>query len=371
MKLNIGSGPVQIPGFENIDRALGTEAYPLPQFSDNSVDEIRASHVLEHFSFRDVQTALNEWVRVLKPGGRIRLAVPDMHKAAALPGEQKYFALMGGQTDENDFHRSAFDRERLEAHMNNAGLTDIQAWLTDGLDTSSHACSLNLEGYKPGPRQQTLQVKIKAVMSIPRLGFNDTWGCVNDVLNQFRIPVASYMGAFWGQCMQRAFVDALADGTDWILTLDYDSLFTAKHLQTMMQMMARNPEIGALAPLQMKRGSAVPLHTIEGKTRMEINSDDPVEVSTAHFGLTLIRVESLKKMPKPWFQCVPGPSGDYDDDRLDGDIYFWKKFRESGNKVFVAPTVSIGHLETMVAWFDENGEPQYITPKAWREKMLK
>lgn len=371
MKLNIGSGPVQIPGFENIDRVLGTEAYPLTQFSDNSVDEIRASHVLEHFSYADVQKVLNEWVRVLKPGGRIRIAVPDMYKAIQLPGEQKYFALMGGQTDKNDFHYAAFDEERLSAHMNNAGLTDIKPWQTDGLDTSSHPCSLNLEGVKPIQKEKSVSVKIKAVMSIPRLGFNDTWGCVHDVLAAFKIPVASYMGAFWGQCMQKAMVEAIEQDVDWVLTLDYDSLFTAKQLQFMMQAMASNPDIGALAPLQMKRGSAVPLHTIEGQTRMEINSDAPVEVSTAHFGLTLIRTEAIKKMPKPWFQCVPGPSGDYDDDRLDGDIYFWKKFREAGNKVFVAPTVSIGHLETLVAWFDENCDPQYITPKAWREKMLK
>ena len=68
LKLNIGAGNTVIDGFTPIDRALGSEAYPLP-YADSTVDEIRASHILEHFDFKQAQDALSEWVRVLKPGG--------------------------------------------------------------------------------------------------------------------------------------------------------------------------------------------------------------------------------------------------------------------------------------------------------------
>ena len=78
IKLNIGAGDTVIEGWTPIDRKLGTEAYPLPQYADNSVEVIRASHVLEHFSFVDAQLALNEWCRVLKPGGKIFVSVPDV-----------------------------------------------------------------------------------------------------------------------------------------------------------------------------------------------------------------------------------------------------------------------------------------------------
>ncbi len=48
--------------------------YPLA-YKDESVDEIYASHVLEHFPYNKTQEVLNDWVRVLKPGGRIRIPV--------------------------------------------------------------------------------------------------------------------------------------------------------------------------------------------------------------------------------------------------------------------------------------------------------
>ena len=70
MKLNIGAGTVEIEGFTPVDRRVGLEAYPLT-YADGSVCEIRASHILEHFSEAEVPKVLADWVRVLEPGGRI------------------------------------------------------------------------------------------------------------------------------------------------------------------------------------------------------------------------------------------------------------------------------------------------------------
>jgi predicted SAM-dependent methyltransferase len=47
---------------------------PLPEAS---VDEIYASHVLEHISFKDLIVMLNEIYRVLKPNGKFSVCVPD------------------------------------------------------------------------------------------------------------------------------------------------------------------------------------------------------------------------------------------------------------------------------------------------------
>src|SRR5262247_2208869 len=54
IKLNLGGGLRKIPGYQNIDRKLGTEVYPLREWADNSIDEIRASHILEHFPYREI-----------------------------------------------------------------------------------------------------------------------------------------------------------------------------------------------------------------------------------------------------------------------------------------------------------------------------
>lgn len=46
-------------------------------YPDNSVDEIKAFHIIEHFHFFEIQEVLKEWHRVLKPGGRLYLETPD------------------------------------------------------------------------------------------------------------------------------------------------------------------------------------------------------------------------------------------------------------------------------------------------------
>lgn len=48
----------------------------------NSVDGLYASHVLEHLPLTDMRAALAESLRVLKPGGVLRLIVPDLKSRA-------------------------------------------------------------------------------------------------------------------------------------------------------------------------------------------------------------------------------------------------------------------------------------------------
>ena len=50
--------------------------------ADNYCDGIYASHVLEHLSLQDFQTALRNTYKILKPGGIFRLIVPDLKMAA-------------------------------------------------------------------------------------------------------------------------------------------------------------------------------------------------------------------------------------------------------------------------------------------------
>ena len=53
-------------------------------FNANSVDLIYASHVLGYFDRQEVVDVLIEWMRVLKTGGLLRLAVPDFQAMANL-----------------------------------------------------------------------------------------------------------------------------------------------------------------------------------------------------------------------------------------------------------------------------------------------
>jgi len=53
-----------------------TNAWDLSKVSDNSVDFVMSSHVLEHLP--NPGTAIKEWLRVVKPGGIVFFIVPDM-----------------------------------------------------------------------------------------------------------------------------------------------------------------------------------------------------------------------------------------------------------------------------------------------------
>ena len=161
VRLDLGAGKASPPGFTPLGHGHGSEIYPLSPFADNSVDEIRASHCLEHFSHRQVPHVLAEWVRVLKPGGLLSIAVPDFAKIAAnyLEGAAQPTEgyVMGGQVDSDDFHRSLFDRDRLTRLMVAAGLVSIVPWVSDLKDCAALSISLNLRGRKVSAKEVTVR----------------------------------------------------------------------------------------------------------------------------------------------------------------------------------------------------------------------
>ena len=53
-------------------------------FEDNSVDYVYSSHFLEHLAKTERDRLIAEIYRVLKPGGRVRIAVPDLDFAVSL-----------------------------------------------------------------------------------------------------------------------------------------------------------------------------------------------------------------------------------------------------------------------------------------------
>lgn len=62
------------PDTARCDVRFDVQKLPYP---DNSVDEIKAFHIIEHFHFFEICEVLKEWHRVLKPGGRLYLETPD------------------------------------------------------------------------------------------------------------------------------------------------------------------------------------------------------------------------------------------------------------------------------------------------------
>ena len=170
MRLHIG-GTQKMPGWKifNVQPApevdyLG-DCTDLSQFADGSVDEIYASHVLEHLGYNDkLPRALSEFHRVLKPAGAARISVPDFEVLCRLfidprhsPSDRFHIMRMafGGQVDPHDFHYVGLSFEILAEFLRVTGFSRIERTGDFGLfdDTSAlrfsgTPISLNIIAYK-------------------------------------------------------------------------------------------------------------------------------------------------------------------------------------------------------------------------------
>jgi GT2 family glycosyltransferase/predicted SAM-dependent methyltransferase len=80
--LNIGSGSHKLPGYINVDVEAGADIVAditkgLP-FNDNSVEGVYSEHFIEHLSQGDACFFFRECRRILRPGGIVRIATPDL-----------------------------------------------------------------------------------------------------------------------------------------------------------------------------------------------------------------------------------------------------------------------------------------------------
>jgi hypothetical protein len=95
--------------------------------------------------------------------------------------------------------------------------------------------------------------------------------------------------------MQSMLNDCLNDGADFAVTVDFDSLFGAHHIKRLLSVIAANPHIDALASFQARRGMKYPLFTVAGQGAVQFEGA-PLQVTTAHFGLTAIRLKPRLRM---------------------------------------------------------------------------
>lgn len=169
LRLNLGGRDKRIKGFVTVDRFAGpgtdiqTDASDLSFYDDGVVDEIYASQILEHIPHVRTEYVLEEWYRVLKPGARITIGVPDFARAVEL--YQKFGLvdfivnlLYGDQGYDLAYHYRPFTFGTLAALLNRVGFQRIKkidkmpygivdcSSLITNLDNKN--VSLNVEAFK-------------------------------------------------------------------------------------------------------------------------------------------------------------------------------------------------------------------------------
>lgn len=160
-KLEIGSGHRPLPGYEHLDvdpscphldYCSSMDVVPV---EDCVFDEVMSVHSIEHIGWRQGLPTLKEWYRVLKPGGKVKIATPNLrwiaeaylenqstwrHDFNAMhPEEQEYLKVNGSHCHAlwanfkifssgagGDEHMACYDSFLLGQLLASAGFRDIR-----------------------------------------------------------------------------------------------------------------------------------------------------------------------------------------------------------------------------------------------------
>lgn len=136
LKLDLGSSSLRVrEDYTTVDlyapeadvkAELGALPYP-----DDSVDEIWASHCLEHVEWERTTDVLREWLRVLRPGAPAIISVPNLDYAARywLHGPKRADALQllfGDPAVPGGLHRGGWGPPEFRADLEAAGFEIVK-----------------------------------------------------------------------------------------------------------------------------------------------------------------------------------------------------------------------------------------------------
>ena len=154
MKINIG-GETKKDGWKNLNVQkkpnvdIVGNIEDLSQFEDESIEEIYASHIIEHVDQKNIQNTFKGIFRILKKEGKFYVSVPDMDVlchffVSPLADKKTKFHTMrmifGGQVDNYDYHYFGWNYEFMNDYLRDVGFLKINKVGSFGLfnDTSDY-----------------------------------------------------------------------------------------------------------------------------------------------------------------------------------------------------------------------------------------
>ena len=221
LKLNIGAGGIDVAGFLSVDlydkRALINMDITKLDFSDNTVSELMASHVFEHLNPYHSVDILKDWLRVLKPGGKLSMEMPDIEKSCrSFLDNKDYFARMGvinviygsvnttnegGPDNITAPHLFGWWPESMFYHLQQAGYTDIsfppEQWSHPG-------DNFRVEAYKPAIVIDRASLQQQEPMTYKEIFEQNSYGLEQkDVRGKTVIDIGGNLGMFSLACLEK------------------------------------------------------------------------------------------------------------------------------------------------------------------------
>lgn len=164
IKLHLGCGDEYRPGYLNIDRYdrsvadIVSDVIQLP-FESSTIDEIEADQLIEHMDYVHGRYALNEWFRILKPGGRLVLETPELKASmkefvsAGLNSKRSRLQWVYGLDSPGLTHKSGYTFDLLEDDLKSLGFVSMTK-----LDPVTHVYEkgMRIECEKGNPSKKQL-----------------------------------------------------------------------------------------------------------------------------------------------------------------------------------------------------------------------
>ena len=136
-KMNLGCGEIYRNGYTNVDlhspkADVQASATDLP-FETASYDLVETHHLIEHLEKGEAETALEEWKRVLAPGGLLFLSCPDIAFVTAALWKapeyvtmwDSYMCVLYGKDETGMHHKYGYCRESLRELLQRKGFEDV------------------------------------------------------------------------------------------------------------------------------------------------------------------------------------------------------------------------------------------------------
>jgi predicted SAM-dependent methyltransferase len=165
IRLHFGSGQTRLEGYINIDSVVSHATDLVMDIMDldlpaNTVDEIYSSHMVEHLSSSEFNIALNNWLKVLKPGGLLTLRCPNFMYAVSCfsntpePECWKYVNMIFGPTSQGpspyNLHKNGFSARRLRSILEDHGFIVLKCEEVSNRSNSVMNQDLFCVAQKPG-----------------------------------------------------------------------------------------------------------------------------------------------------------------------------------------------------------------------------
>ncbi len=179
--LNLGCGLSYFPGWTNADfyhyplKFWKKQVRKTPDWmldirrplrcSDEYWDGIFTEHTLEHITHAECFRLFKEFLRVLKPGGIVRIIVPDIKKAIEFYNDRSkhlYYVTSFDtgceaiwEVTQNYYHKSVWDAELMTAVLKKAGFQTVY--------TSTYGQSGDIDMIMDNPEREPYSLYIEAV----------------------------------------------------------------------------------------------------------------------------------------------------------------------------------------------------------------